>query len=182
MRTWALCVGFALMSGAASGQDFGPDGTRMDLRHIAGDRAVVSDLQGTSYVCEFRIDNAAAVITGCAPLRHVSRAALAAAAEEREALIVALSNLPPMVATVAVSGALRDMGCALRLGDMDDQELLTLLTVAAAPHLGFDPAIVDEEIVEAVRPAIDEAGDILVDQGRLVINERLKVATLTDCP
>ncbi len=55
------------------------------------------------------------------------------------------------------------------------------LAEVMVPRLSIDPAILDEPLLDLFGEAVEEGSDILLEQGRLRVNEERGIAELTDC-
>lgn len=93
--------------------------------------------------------------------------------------VAGLEVLPTAAFIPAIVTSLYTMGCVI---DMDGGERIFLveLTHQIADQTGYTGPI-DDWVVEAVEDLTEDAADMLVDQGRLVLDYDTKIATLTEC-
>ncbi len=95
----ALCV-----AGAALAQDFGPEGTDLDVRGVVdGEVLIVTDLGGQTFACEVEEEGRLLALTDCRPLRYLDPGAAAEQAAARRAAAEMLQAMPPAMASVALA-------------------------------------------------------------------------------
>ena len=175
--TLLLAAGLA---GPAHAQDFGPDGTDIDIRGVIDDEVLALDRTGALFLCLLRPEGALAVMNDCLPVAYVSEAELEARQAEREATLAALEAMRPLMAGTALAMAMQEIGCSLRIAD--EAAAVDEIARRMAPHLGLAPeAVDDDEVMSLLERLVEDGADLLVDQGRLEIDEAAQSVRLTEC-
>jgi hypothetical protein len=107
-------------------------------------------------------------------------AAEAAASGDEEALLAALEKLPKATFIPMVEQTMREMGCQLDF-QTDEAAFLGGLARNVAREMGYDRPL-SPDAIEEISDITEEAGDMMLDQGRITLDRDAGIVRLVDCP
>ncbi len=152
----------------------------------AVDDGVLIDNAGQAFYCE--VEEGAGdrflVLSLCLPILgpEAARAAQAdvlSAAADEETFLAALDGLPDMAFVPAIEAAMRAFGCTVDFGAGEEMFVAEVARQMAAAA-GHDRAL-SADAIDEIGEMAEDAADIMLEQGRIVVDDDTRTARLQGC-
>ncbi len=125
------------------------------------------------------------VLSRCQPIvgPKAAGAAMQAAMKaepDEDALLEALDAMPPEAFIPAVAKTLREMGCTINIGDSGEEAFVAALAPNVAAVAGYTVPLTTKAVDE-IGEITEDAGEMMVEQGTVIVDRNAGTATLVDC-
>lgn len=173
-------AGLALAASGALAQELPvfDDAKGFEIIGVADDVLIIRN-SGAYFACEVREyeDQLRIGAPGCRPIVGDSNSSVPYEARLETARSM-LESMPMPVVLVNIAAVMQDEGCVLDISSEDamEDELIRLVGLKMG---------IDSDLIPALRDPLfdllDDGFDVMMDQGRVYVNESLGRVLLTDC-